>query len=184
MEKFGEIIAVSKWLQGILQNKLYPVLLADKDEVQLIVPAEKTMDYKVGIWLYDIKDYSGYNLKEYQVIDDRHRYLPPKAVELSYMITVLEDKQFGGIFMEDTQRILSACIASIYDNSVFMTETAKIAFSFLKLDIDMKIKLWNSISKPLQSAVYVNAAPVLIASERMEEYYLVKKEPEVEVRKR
>ncbi len=162
----GEIVCIGKAVRTILEKALCPVYIRDAESIR---PASlwEEADFRVGVYLYDIQDYSLMMTHAVRV-DEKQSRLAPKALELSYMIFCNEEKRFGGNDREKSAAVLNEIIRAVYDNPRFVTEDGKeVQLSFAKEDMDFKIKLWGSFNKPLQPAVYVRAVPVLIESDRL-----------------
>lgn len=159
----GEIADAGKCILQMLKRALCPIHVRDEDGVRLAAPWDDE-DYRVGVYLYDIRDFS--------ILKTGMR---TKAIELSYMIFCKEGSRFGGRSAEREHGIMSEIVRAVYDNPVICRETGEeIQVSFAMENMDFKIRLWESFSKPLQPAVYVSVVPVLIASGRVEEITPVK----------
>lgn len=163
----SEILQTGKSILELLQQSLCPGYVRDEDAVALTAPWDEE-DYRVGIYLYDIQDYSPVSAPGVY-IDERKRRFPPKAVELSYLIFCNQNHRFGGLQKGQLHRILNEVVRAVYDNPVLLREDGEsVELSFLREDVEFKIRLWGSFHQALWPAVYVKAAPVLIASRRMQ----------------
>jgi len=161
----SEILRTGNGFLTLLREKLCPEYVRDGDLIMFATPWEEA-DYRVGIYLYDIQDYSVMATAE-TVINDTERRFPPKAVELSYLIFCNEAHRFGGVRRDQVQIMLNQVIRILYDHPYMEEEGGDtVGLSFLRENTDFKIRLWGSFNKPLQPAVYIKAAPVLITSER------------------
>lgn len=164
----NEILQVGKCLTELLRKTLCPSFVRDSSTIMLASPWEQT-DYRVGIYLYDIQDYS-FAATQAVMISETERRFPPKAVELSYLLFCNENSRFGGIKREQIQILLNEMIRAIYDFPVVSREDGEeVQLSFSRETMDFKIRLWGSFNQPLQPAVYVKAVPVLIESGRTAE---------------
>jgi len=165
-ERLGsEILQAGKCLLELLRKELCPELVQDKDLIMFTSPWEEA-DYRVGIYLYDIQDFSVMTTAEIRLSDQERRF-PPKAVELSYLIFCNEAHRFGGVQREQIQTVLNEVVRAVYDNPVLEREDGQaLQLSFLRESVEFKIRLWGSFSRPLQPAVYLNAVPILIESGR------------------
>lgn len=162
----SEILQAGKSLLELLQRELCPEPVRDADLVLFTTPWEETVDYRVGLYLYDIQDYSIMATTEV-AIDDRERRFPPKAVELSYLVFCNETHRFGGVQREQIQSTLNQVVRAVYDNPVLETgDGQELQLSFLRESVEFKIRLWGSFNRPLQPAVYLKTVPVLVASGR------------------
>lgn len=149
-----------KKLRGALKD------FCDSDRIILCSPHYKQTDFYIGICLYDIQDFSPAQSGTFQYTkdskkDDAVRKKPPKLIELGYMIFTNEAEAFGGYAPEYGQQLLSEIIRVIYENP-FANADNETPLSFAFLSVDNKIKLWQSFTKPMQPAVYLNAGPMPI----------------------
>ena len=178
----SEILQTGKSLLGLLRRNLYPDFVQDEDLVLFTSPWDEA-DYRVGVYLYDIQDYSVMATLESAVSDTEKRF-PPKASELSYLVFCNETHRFGGVQREQIQIMLNEVIRTVYDNPVLEREDGgTFQVSFLRESMEFKIRLWESFNRPLQPAVYLNAAPVLIESGRTRRVSIVR-ERDYDVSKR
>lgn len=161
----SEILQAGNCLLELLRKELCPELVRDGDLIMPVSPWEEA-DYRVGVYLYDIQDYSMVSTAEKPLGDEERRF-PPKAVELSYLVFCNEAHRFGGIQREQIQATLNEVVRVVYDHPVLEREDGHaLQLSFLRESVDFKIRLWGSFDRPLQPAVYLNAVPVLIESRR------------------
>ncbi len=162
----GEILQTGRCLLEMLRKSLCPNYVRDKDLILFTAPWEEK-DYRVGVYLYDVQDYSVTAVSE-RAVSDTERRFPPKAVELSYMVYCNESHRFGGVQREQIQMVLNEIVRAVYDHPVLEKGNGE-SFQcfFLRENIEFKISLWGSFHRPLQPAVYIKAAPVLIESERI-----------------
>lgn len=160
-----EILLTGKCLLKLLRDNLCPGYVRDRDSILLTTPWEEE-DYRVGVYLYDIQDYSLAVSAVSDTGEDILRF-PPKTVELSYMLFCNEKHRFGGLQRERLQGILNEMIRTLHDNPTLMREDGEaVGISFLRESVEFKIRLWGSFNQPLQPAVYLRAAPVPVASAR------------------
>lgn len=139
--------------------------MRDRESILLTAPWEEE-DYRVGIYLYDIQDYSRAVVPSAGTGEAVLRF-PPKALELSYLLFCNEKHSFGGVKREQLQGILNEMVRTVYDHPSLRREDGEtVDISFLREDVEFKLRLWGSFNQPLQPAVYLRAAPVLVASSR------------------
>lgn len=177
------ISETGKCILELFRKRLCPEFVRGEDLILLTSPWEEA-DYRVGIYLYDIQDHSVMTTAEIPVSDTLGRF-PPKAVELSYLVFCNETHRFGGVQREQIQTVLNEIVRTVYDNPEIERKEGECVFlSFLRENVEFKIRLWGSFNRPLQPAVYLKAAPVLIESGRLRsagrvqerEYQVEKKE--------
>ncbi|MCM1192410.1 MAG: DUF4255 domain-containing protein [Butyrivibrio sp.] len=169
-----EILLTGKSLLELLRDSLCPGYVRDRDSILFAAPWEEE-DYRVGVYLYDIQDYSQAVTAASDTGSDTLRF-PPKAVELSYMLFCNEKHRFGGLQRERIQGILNEIIRTLHDHPSLQREDGEtVGVSFLWESVEFKIRLWGSFNQPLQPAVYLRAAPVAVASARTRKVSRVKK---------
>lgn len=168
-----EILLTGKCLLELIREKLCPEYVRDRDSILLTAPWEEA-DYRVGIYLYDIQDYSLAAAAAALAGENALRF-PPKAVELSYLLFCNERHRFGGLQRERLQGILNEIVRTLHDNpSLIREDGEKVGFSFLRESVEFKLRLWGSFNQPLQPAVYLRAAPVFVASSRIRSFNRVR----------
>ncbi|MCM1119709.1 MAG: DUF4255 domain-containing protein [bacterium] len=180
----SELLIMGKCLLELFRTRLCPIYVRDEDMILLISPWEEA-DFRVGIYLYDIQDYSLTFTAETELSSTQRRF-PPKAVELSYLIFCNQKHRFGGVPKEQLQTVLSEVIRIVYDHpELEIGDGERVRLSFLREDVEFKMRLWGSFDRPLQPAVYIKAEPVRIASRRKRSVSQVReREYDVEGRER
>ena len=163
---------VSKALCTQLIEQLYPDYLLDRDGVQLCIPRHEHQDVQIGIYLYDISEYS-ITAQRYASVDGDSRVFPPKLMELSYLIYVNEDARFGGYNKEQEEILYEKMIQIFHDLSVLQVKDSQLPLQFVNMELDSKIHIWESLHQPLQPALYLRVAPVEIASMKNEKVNIV-----------
>lgn len=164
---------VSKALCEVLREHLYPDMLGDRDRIQLCIPRHEHQDVQIGIYLYDISDYT-LTAKRYASIEGNQRVFPPKLLELSYLIYVHEDAHFGGYNKEQEEALYERMIQIFHDISYLEINDVHVPIQFVNVSLDSKIHLWQSLHQPLQPALYLRIAPIEIASALHENVNLVR----------
>lgn len=163
----SEILQTGKCLVELLKKSLCPDYVRDEDNVILTAPWDEE-DYRVGVYLYDIQDYSLAAARG-AFLDEHRRRFPPKATELSYLIFCNQKHRFGGLQKEQLHMVLNEIVRVIHDNPVLeRADGEQVELSFLRESVEFKIRLWGSFHQALWPAVYVKAAPVLIVSRRIQ----------------
>lgn len=168
----SEIVQAGKCLLALLQESLCPEFVRDPDTIALAAPWDGE-DYRVGVYLYDIQDFSICQQVAVMASGQGQRF-PQKAVELSYLVFCNEKHRFGGVQREGLHAILNEAIRAVYDHPVCLQEDGeRVELSFLRASEDFKIRLWGSFQQALQPALYIRMAPVLVSSRRQREVHEV-----------
>lgn len=156
-------------LAELLRRELCPRTVRDGSSIAMVSPWEER-DYRLGIYLYDIQDYSA--MIPYITREDG---VPPKAVELYYMIFCGEAGNFGKSNQEEAHIMLNEVMRAVaFWPELHMEDGAVVHLHFVKETVNFKLELWGSFQKPLRPAVYLQAVPVLISSGKTQEKIPVK----------
>lgn len=164
---------VSQVILKLLADELYPSDVMNPDNVKLCIPKHENTDYQIGIYLYNIQD-DGTHEQHYSTVINGKRVFPSKKVILNYLIFVNEDATFGGYNKEQEERLLERMIQTFHDHNEIIVQEAKLNITFDRLDLENKIRLWQSLDKPFQPALYLNVSPVEILSLKSEDVHSVK----------
>lgn len=165
---------VSQTILKLLADELYPSDILNPDNVKLCIPKHENMDYQVGIYLYNIQD-DGTHEQHHSTVVDGKRVFPSKKVILNYVIFVNEETSFGGYNKEQEDRLLERIIQIIHDHNELKNLDASASITFDRLNLENKIRLWQSMNKAFQPAIYIQVSPVEIISRRSEDVHFVKK---------
>lgn len=157
-----------------LQEELIPHYVLGKELIALRVPQLQSQDYVIGTFLYHIEEDRNVNFQQFVDISDTKRQYPGKAIALYYVLFVNEEATFGGFHKEQEDRLLEKMIQIFHDHQTLMIEQQECNVNFDHLDLDSRIRLWQSFSKPLQPAIYVKVHPIMIASLKEEDVHRVK----------
>ncbi len=177
MADFPIIAQVSNQLVKFLRQTLCPEVLTSPELVQLIAPTDKNADFQVGLYLYDMSEFNEYRSSEQVRMRGNVKTLPPKPMQLSYMLYVNSKSQMAAS-SEVEQRILGRAIQAFYDNTrleipptgLFTDEAEMVAVTPISLSFEDKIKLWSAMNLPYQLGMYFSVAPVMISSRTAEPF--------------
>lgn len=166
-----------------LQQHMVPHDIASNDLIKLRVPQLKDQDYVIGAYLYHIAEDHEHAKQDFVNISEQERQLPGKVLSLSYVLFVNEEATFGGFHKEQEDRLLERMIQIFHDyhSVVVLDQTCTLYFD--SLDVDSRIRLWQSFSKPLQPAIYMRLCSVVIPSTRREVVHRVKRRDVIMERK-
>lgn len=161
-------------LVEVLQREMVPDQIMSKDLIALRIPQLQDQDYVIGAFLYHIDEDHEAGQQGYRNESAHERSYPGRALSLSYVLFVNEEATFGGFHKEQEDRLLERMIQIFHDCQELqvMDQTCRIHFD--SLNLDSRIRLWQSFSKPLQPAIYLQIHPVLVASLKKETIHRVK----------
>lgn len=168
------IAECGKALTKRLQEELIPHYVLSKELIALRVPKLESQDFVVGIFLYHMEEDRNVDFQQYVHISDTLRQHPGKAIALYYVVFVNEEATFGGFHKEQEDRLLEKILQTFHDYQSLMVNEQECSVDFDTLDLDSRIRLWQSFSKPLQPAIYLKVHPIMIASMKQEDVHRVK----------
>ncbi len=172
MADFSVISDTSAALLKVLRENLCPDLIQSPEAISLVSPNDKSGDFQLGLFLYDMQE-----LNEYRASGPVRRLnntvtLPDKAFTLSYMLFMNNHAQIAS-GAETEQRILGRTIQAIMDNPIIDIASAQaysenegdsIMSSIINPSYEEKNRIWTSFSMPYQMSIYFSVAPVVVSS--------------------
>lgn len=158
----------------LLKDSLVPNDVGSNELICLRIPQLKDQDYEIGAYLYHIREDHQGAKQDFIDISEDERQFPGIAICLSYVLFVNEEATFGGFHKEREDYLLERILQCIHDQPSMQFAGQECKLHFASLDVDSRIRLWQSFSKPLQPAIYVELQPILIPSLKKEGIHRVK----------
>lgn len=176
MADFSIIADVSNELIKTLRESLCPEPLQSPEAIQLASPADKNADFQLGLFLYDVQEFSEYRVSAPVRTSDNRKQMPPKPLQLYYMLFVNSKAQIAA-GAESEQRVIGCAIQTLADRP-FLTVAAgageqgqeNAALTFSTLTFDDKSKIWSALSSPYQVGVFFSVSPVNLSSKRSQRF--------------
>lgn len=172
MAEFSIIADVSDFLVKRFKENLSPEPLQSPEAIQLASPSDKNVDFQLGLYLYDVKEFSEYRQSE-MIRNERKQTRPPLPLTLSYML-FLNNKAQMAAGAQAEMRVLGRAMQYIVDNPVISMgdvhpfEEADPdldpSINQVNLSFDDKVKIWQAMNIPYQVAVYFTVSPVMLSS--------------------
>lgn len=174
MGDFNIISDVSNSVLKTLRDNLCPELIQSPESVMLAAPSDKTADFQLGLYLYDIQEMREYRQTEYVRISPSQRKLPPKPLNLYYAVFINSKAQMS-MDSENEQRILGRVLQILMDFPVLSENLAEedemeATVTIQTMSFEEKTKLWSVMNIPYQLAVYFSVAPVLLSSRKVSSF--------------
>lgn len=173
MADYTIISDVSSQIVKILREKMCPEPIPSPNNIEVSSPASQDVDYIVGVYLYDIAEDNEVAQPPLMQAGRAKLRRLPRPYTLNYMIFVNGGSQMG-LKAPDIQKILGRTAQVLNDNATFLPNQLQtwldiqeppIVLSQAKVSMDEKIRVWQSINKPYQVALFYKAAPVFLSSE-------------------
>ena len=182
MAEYSIIADVSKYLAGLLREKMCPDLIPVPAQIKIADPGERDQDYILGIFLYHIEEEKNAVLPRYRPAGQMALQQSPKPYRLHYMF-FMNHVSRASLNAEDAQRIIGRAAQILGDQAQVQANTLQpwldvmeppVTLSQDKISLEEKFQIWQSVSQPYRLCLFYQAAPVLISSENYREISRVK----------
>lgn len=160
-------------LLNMLREALVPVVLHAADDIQIAYPTAE-QDYQIGVFLYDMEEMRPYGTALPTRISDTQRQGASRSLALHFLIYANRKMAFQSITALDEMVLMEAVIRTIHNSAPLFLEKDKLNIQLEALTRQDKVSLWQSISSPLQPAVYLVMEPVVIPSTKLEHFVPVR----------
>lgn len=180
MADFSVVADVSNTLLRLLRRELCPEPVQSPESIRLAAPTDKTGDFQLGIFLYDLRELGEYRTSAPVLRGETVRTPPPKTLTLSYMIFLNAKAQIAS-GAEAEQRILARAMQVLADNPSVdaaqqpsaETSDGAAGITFQNLSFEDKSKIWASLNTPYQVGIYFTVSPVFLSSRRSADFVRV-----------
>lgn len=172
MAEFSIIADVSDFLIKKLKENLCPELIQSPETILLASPNDKNVNFQLGLYLYDMKEFSEYRQSE-MIRGLNTQTRPPRPFTLYFML-YLNSKAQMAAGAQAEMRILGRAVQYLSDEpeisvlDAHMFEDAEPdenpSIALINISFDEKIKIWQALNTPFQMAVYFTVSPVLLSS--------------------
>lgn len=174
MGDFTVISEVSNAILKTMRDNLCPELVQSPESIVITGPSDKNADFQLGLYLYDIQEMREYRQTDYVRINRSQRMLPPKPLNLYYMLYINSRSQMT-VNAENEQRILGRVMQILMDYPILPEDGTQgddmgMTITFQTMSFEEKSKIWSVLSTPCQLAVYFSVAPVLLSSRKLSSF--------------
>ena len=161
---------VSSFIQKKLREKLCPEPIVSTSMIEVISPNSSNVDYTLGVYLYDIKEFNELNQAGMVSVNDNTQRMPPTVYELDYMIFV-NTKTQSGIKEIDIHKIFGRVAQVMADNGVVLLQNEGVYpppnIVSAKLTLEEKSRIWTALNIPYNLCLMYKVYPVYLESERI-----------------
>lgn len=175
LAKYPIISDISGYIVKLLKSRLYPEPMLSSQSIELVSPADNNADYTLGVFMYDIRENMEHVVPNMVPTEDNKLRKAPQSLSLYYMVYMNSSAQVL-VKAIDSQKILARVQQVLYDENEIvidklqkgletMEENLRIMPS--RLTYDEKTKIWTSLNKPYQLALYYTVAPVMLSSNKV-----------------
>ena len=158
--------AASRLLE-LLQEALIPSVLHSQDAIQITFPNSQ-QDYRLGIFLYDLEEVRPYGTPPSIRISDTQRQGPNRTFALRFLVYANRKVPFDGMTALDEMLLLEAVMRAVHNFAPVELGDETVTIQFDRLTRQEKATLWQSLSSPLQPAVYLVMEPLVVPSTKLE----------------
>jgi len=177
MADYSIISDISKHLVELLREHMCPELISLPTQIEIAEPGDKSQDYILGLFLYNIQEEKEAVLPRYQQSGWKTLQQAPKPYRLSFMLYLNNTSQ-ANYKAVDIQRIIGRALQILRDAGQVQPNVLQpwlelaeppVILSQDNISLDEKFQIWQAMSRPYQLSLFYQAAPVLIDSEHMME---------------
>lgn len=174
MASYTAISDVGLSLVNLLQEKLVPEPIDNKEKIALCSPADKG-DLKLTLYLYNIEEGGEYRKNDMIKLPSGDLKYPPSSFSLYYLMTAYSSGDLKNRAI-DEHKILGRAIQVLSDNSILKGDLLKgnlkdahseIRINTKNLTYDEMTRIWNFHDVPYSLSIGFRVGPVEIDSNRI-----------------
>lgn len=163
-----------------LRAELIPAVLSTDDAIRLAYPGVEA-DYRLGVFPYDLEEIRPFGPPgEERVLDSAMR-TPSRLLALRLLLYANRKVPFDGMDGMDELVLLESVVQAAQDMAPLEVDGQKIRVGLFHMEPGGKTALWQSLSQPLQPAVYLTLEPLCLPGGRLRPIHPVR---EVQLRAR
>jgi len=160
------LAGVSGTLLEYLRGALCPGVLSEGESVKLTHPGAEE-EFRLGLSLYDMEEIRpGGPPRPVPLGEDRRRF-PDLTMSLHYLAFANRKAAFHGVEAADELLLLEGVLRAVADAPGLTWGGQRLHLSLQSLEFNQRTALWQSLSSPLQPAVYLTVEPASIPSARI-----------------
>lgn len=157
---------LGKLLLERLREEMIPAVLTQDDDIKMTHPGAET-DYRFGVFLHDMEEVRPYGPPSTVRVSEDTRRFPDRLVALRFLLYANRKVPFDSLSALDEMVLLEAAARAIHSMEPLEVDGQKVKAQFHELARSEKTALWQSLSSPLQPAVYLTLEPVKIPGTRI-----------------
>lgn len=181
MADYSIIADISTAIVRYLREKLCPSLITSPNQIDSAAPTDQNPDFILGLYLYDIQEERNSGMPSMKRCGQGKLKKAPKIYSLYYMLFVNGSSQIG-IKAADTQKIIGKCAQVMGDQEMLQPAHLQpwleeheppVAVTSSRINLEEKIRVWQSVDKPYQLCLFYKASPILLSSESVYDVWRV-----------
>ena len=172
LARYQIISDVSNYIIKLLRERLCPEPMLSSQTIELVSPADNNADYTLGIFMYDIRENTEHINIDMIPTEDNKLRRAPQSLSLYYLMYINASAQVS-IKALDAQKILARVKQVLYDENQISVDKLQQGLESKESDMtifssrltyDEKVKIWSSLNKPYQLALYYTVSPIMLTS--------------------
>lgn len=160
-------------LLELLRESIVPGVLQTQDSIQITYPNSQ-QDYRLGVFFYDVEEVRPYGTPTPVRVSETQRRGPSRCFALHALVYANRKSPFDSMTALDEMSLMEAVIRTVHNALPFELEGETVHIRFDPVDQERKSALWQSLSAPLQPAVYLVVEPLAVPSTRLERFVPVR----------
>ncbi len=160
---FGEACAA---LLEYVRKELVPNVVSAADTIKLSYPGMEG-EFRLGLYIYNIEEVRPNGPSLPVRIENEGRRQPDLKLALRIMAFVNRKAAFNSMTSEEELLLLEGIFRAVYASSNLEFKGGVLKMSLDNFTNHEKVSLWQSLSKPIQPAVYFSLEPLLVPGTRI-----------------
>ena len=175
MADYSIIADISRYLAGVLRERMCPELILAPSQIEIADPGEKGRDYILGLFLYHMEEEKEVSLPRFREIGKMAFRQPPKLYRLYFMVFINPASQ-ANYKSVDVQRIIGRTAQVLGDRMQVSPNLLQpwlempeppVILSQAQISLETKLQIWQAVGQPYRFSLFFFFSPVLISSENI-----------------
>lgn len=149
-----------------LRRELVPAVLNLPDDIKMTHPGAET-DYRLGVFLYDMEELRSCGPPPPIRLDEESRQHPDRLLALRFLLYANRKVPFDSLSALDEMVLVEAAMRALHSMGPLTVDGQAVRSALHDPPLSEKTALWQSLSSPLQPAVYLTLEPVRVPSSRI-----------------
>ena len=149
-----------------LREEMVPAVLGAEDAVKLTHLGSEE-DYRFGVFLYDMEEVRPDGPPHMVRKGESEHQFPARLLALHFLLYANRKVPFSSMDAGDELLLLDAATRAVHGTGTLQVAGQPVKVHFHELTRGEKIALWQSLSHPMQAAVYLTLEPIPVPNTRI-----------------
>lgn len=149
-----------------LRREMVTAVLNLPDDIKMTHPGAET-DYRFGVFLYDMEELRSCGPPPPIRLDEETRRHPDRLLALRFLLYANRKVPFDSLSALDEMVLVEAAMRALHSMGSLTLDGQVVRSALYDPALSEKTALWQSLSSPLQPAVYLTLEPVRVPSSRI-----------------